>query len=1002
MLAALAQLSQAQHASGFLRALTAIAAEQTKAHGAQARLGDSLSVICAEGRGLGLSDGSLARLALTTGAPQRSAMICALPLPCGSGAVLEVIGGAEAALLELETALPLLCLAFEGALAREARRGRGRVTETLAQLSTRIGGSLDLAEVLTATAHSAAHSLGFERALVGLFTEQDESGARAREVFTHGFDQSFSGDVGVGPESFERLMERGEVIVYDHERDHATPLSRGLAEFAPLLALIAPLKARGRALGILYADVRVRRPLSEGDDTLLLALAEQASLAIDNARRYADETRKRHVAESLREVGAALSHSLHLADTLGSVLSYARTLFGADACAVHELQPDGRTLSIRSAVGLSSEYVLRSRAKVGAGVTGRAIERGQLTFSRDVSAEKQGGGSRYTRQLLAAGKYPYRGVVGLALSARGHVFGGLTLYYKDPLPLDTEDLALTEVFAAQAALAIENARLYEDEVRREREGAVLLSVAARLQPPLARDALSEVARELTEALGAERGLLMTLDDAGRFHELATVNLPTIHLSAAVQSNTTVLSSTAVQFNTAVQSSAGIQSSSTAQLSTAELQDAADSEPLHWLASQLGKGPRPLTRRHLFDGASSGLLAPVQHQGSLLGFFYADHTREDPPSERHLHLARSLTDQVALSLSRERLLSALAREEARYRLLAHSAHDLILAADPAGRVTYANPASQRLLGPVEGRELWPLMSAPAFLTAWQLCLAEPESGGRCEIAVSGLERELRLEVRLSAVTGGGAAGVQGMLLVARDLSELQTLAAEIQRRGQELEAVSARQGELRQFLSLFTQAQEEERRRISRELHDDTAQVLVALGRRIDRLGRDLTGESRERAADIRADLNSAIESVRRFARNLRPSVLDDLGLLPALEWLVSQSRTPTRLEVQGAERRLSGFAELTVYRAVQEALGNVDKHAQASSAAVRVMFQAGEVDVSVSDDGRGLDRAEAERQTQAGHMGLLGLRERVALSGGELSVESSAGQGTQVRFALPG
>lgn len=964
MLAALAHLSQAQHASGFLRALTAIAAEQTKAHGAQARLGDSLSVICAEGRGLGLSDGELARSALVTGATQRSAMICALPLPCGPGAVLEIIGGDEEALMELETALPLLCLAFEGVLAREARRGRGRITETLAQLNTRLGGSLDLAEVLTATAQSAAHSLGFERALVGLFTEQNEGGVRAREVFTHGFDQSFSGDVGVGPESFERLMERGEVIVYDHERDHGTPLSRGLAEFAPLLALIAPLKARGRPLGILYADVRVRRPLSEGDDTLLLALAEQASLAIDNARRYADETRKRHVAESLREVGAALSHSLHLADTLGSVLSYARTLFGADACAVHELQPDGRTLSIRSAVGLSSEYVLRSRAKVGAGVTGRAVERGQLIFSRDVSAEKQGGGSRYTRQLLAAGKYPYRGVVGLPLSARGHVFGGLTLYYQDPLPLDAEDLALTEVFAAQAALAIENARLYEDEVRRERESAVLLSVAARLQSPLARDALSEVARELTEALGAERGLLVTLDDVGRFHEIAAVNLPAY-----------------------------------------ELQDAADAEPLQWLASQLGKGPRPLTRRYLFDGASSGLLAPVQHQGSLLGFFYADHTREDLPSERQLHLARSLTDQVALSLSRERLLSALAREEARYRLLAHSAHDLILAADPAGRVTYANPASQRLLGPLEGRELWPLMNAPAFLVAWQMCLAEPESGGRCEIAVSGPERELRLEVRLSAVTGGSVTGereVQGILLVARDLSELQTLAAEIQRRGQELEAVSARQGELRQFLSVFTQAQEEERRRISRELHDDTAQVLVALGRRIDRLGRDLTGESRERALEIRADLNSAIESVRRFARNLRPSVLDDLGLLPALEWLVSQAHTPTRLEVQGAERRLSGFAELTVYRAVQEALGNVDKHAQASSAAVRVMFQTGEVDVSVSDDGRGLDTQEAERQAQAGHMGLLGLRERVSLSGGELNVESSAGQGTQVRFVLPG
>ncbi|GAA4005680.1 GAF domain-containing protein [Deinococcus rubellus] len=981
MLAALASLSQAQHASEFLHRLTLIASERCRAHGAQARLGEALSVLCAHGRGLGLSDGSLARQALTTGQPQRSGMICALPLRCGSpadgsltGAVLEIIGGEAAALAEIEVALPLLTLAFEGALAREARRGRGRVTETLAQLNVRIGGSLDLAEVLTATAQSAAHALGFERALVGLFGPSGEAGrptgtALASEVFTHGFAAPFSGDVGVGPESFARLMERGEVIVYDHERDQGTPLSAGLAEFSPMLALIAPLKARGRPLGILYADLRVRRPLSEGDDTLLLALAEQASLAIDNARRYTDETRKRHVAESLREVGASLSHSLNLADILASVLNYARVLFGADACAVHELQPDGRTLSIRSAVGLSSEYVLRSRARVGTGVTGRAVERGQLTCSRDVGVEAQGGGSRYSRQLLAAGKYPYRGVVGLPLSARGNVFGGLSLYYTEVLPLDAEELALTEVFAAQAALAIENARLYEDEVRRERESAVLLSVAARLQSPIAPGALFEVARELTLALGAERGLIVTLGGTEG------------NLTAAGQVRDTPERVT--------------------QVAAYNLPAAPDAAQIGWLVAQLGRGPRPLTRRHLLDGAASGLLAPIRHQGSLLGLFYADQSQEEVPGERSLHLARSLSDQVALSLSRERLLSALAREEARYRLLAHSAHDLIIAADTAGTVTYANPASLRLLGPLEGYGLMSLISAPAFLDAWHTCLSTPDSGGRCEVTVSGVAGELHLEVRLSAVTGGPGQ-VQGLLLVARDLSELQTLAEEIQRRGQELEAVSARQGELRQFLSLFTQAQEEERRRISRELHDDTAQVLVALGRRLDRLGRNLSGENRLQAADIRLDLNAAIESVRRFARNLRPSVLDDLGLLPALEWLASQSRTPTRLEVQGAERRLSAAAELTLFRAVQEALSNVDKHAGAASAAVRVVYQPGEVEVSVSDDGRGLDSGEAAQRAQAGHMGLLGLRERVALAGGELSLESRAGRGTQVRFVLPG
>ncbi|WP_293912021.1 GAF domain-containing protein [Deinococcus sp.] len=985
MLSALSKLSEAQHAGEFLTMLATLAAELCRAHGAQARLGEALSVVCCAGRGLGLSDPALARLALDSGKVQHAGMLCALPLRAGPGAVLEVVGGNPEALGELEAALPLLGLAFEGTLAREARRGRGRVTETLAGLSERIGGSLDLAQVLTATAQSAAHSLGFERALVGLFGELGTGSAatQASQVFTHGFDADFRGEVGVGPESFERLMARGEVIVYDHERDHATPLGVGLSEFSPLIALIAPLKARGRPLGILYADLRIRRPLSEGDDALLLALAEQASLAIDNARLYADETRKRHVAESLREVGVTLSRSLKLADTFQNVLNYARTLFGADACAIHERQPDGRTLSIRSAIGLPSEYVLRSRARVGAGVTGRAIERGALVYSRNLTAEHQSGGSRYTRQLLAAGQYPYRGVAALPLSARGNAFGALTLYYTEVLPLDAEDLALTEVFAAQVALAIDNARLYEDEVRREREGAVLLSVAARLQSPLAAGALGAVARELTLALGADRGLIVTLPDSlgdGLGAELHSADLHSAELHSA-ELHSTDLYSEVAGYN---------------------FPELPDTERLGVLSSQLGRGPRPLTRRHLLEGASSGLLAPIRHQGTLLGLFYADQVQGDPPSERALHLARSLTEQVAVSLSRERLLGALAREEARYRLLAQSAHDLIVAADTAGTITYANPAALRLLGPLDGLPLWSLIHSPDFKDAWDACLEAPESGGRCEVTVGGLERDLHLEVRLSAVSAGPGGRVQGLLLLARDLSELQTLAEEIQRRGQELEAARGRQGELRQFLSLFTQAQEEERRRISRELHDDTAQVLVALGRRLDKLSRTLSGEQRVQATELRSELNAATDSVRRFARNLRPSVLDDLGLLPALEWLVSQVSTPTRLEVQGAERRLGGATELTLFRAVQEALGNVDKHAQAHSAAVRVVFLPEQIDISVSDDGQGLDLRVAERRAQEGHMGLLGLRERVALAGGQLSLDSEPGQGTQVRFMLPG
>ncbi len=564
-------------------------------------------------------------------------------------------------------------------------------------------------------------------------------------------------------------------------------------------------------------------------------------------------------------------------------------------------------------------------------------------------------GSRYTRGLLASGNYPFTALVGLPLAARGKTFGGLVLYFEGPLPLDENDLSLAEVFAAQASLAIENARLYEEEVRRERETGVLLQLSRLLGGRREEGALAEAAERSVLALGAERGLILLFDEDGEPAEIGAFRL-------------------------------GVSP-----------EDAAH------LALGLGRGPRRLTRRAALRGSGSAIVVPLRSGDALIGVLYADSHREEAPSDRAMQLARAIGDQLALTLGQERLLAALEREEARYRLLAEGAHDLIIACDSGGHVTYANPATLRLLGDLTGRSLWELLGEEwhvTFQRAWKDCLGTPERGVTCEVELTGVSRASRLEVRLSAVVRDRE--VLGVLLVARDLSEQLQLAEEIARRGQALEAASARQLELRSYLSLFTQAQEEERRRISRELHDDTAQVLVAIGRRLDRLAKNLTGEPRAFAEDVRSDLNAAIESVRRFARNLRPSVLDDLGLLPALEWLSAQARTPARLEVQGQERRLPPATELTVFRLVQEALTNVDKHAGAQSAAVRIVFQEVDVAVTVSDDGAGFDVDGAGELARQGHLGLMGLRERVALAGGVLDVESAPGVGTSLRFTLPG
>lgn len=946
------QLTEANTVQQFAEIVAEFVCDYTQAHGVRvwAQRSGELSEVACVGRGLGLSDGVLAAQALANSQVLNEGMFVALPFSSG---VLELVGAVPEQVEALGSLTVLLGLALEGIRAREARRGSGRIAETVEDLVRRLGGSLDLGVVLPKTAESAALALGFQRAFVGLFSEFAEQGVRTGEIFTYGFAREFSGGIGVGPKTYERLITQGEVIRFEQVRDAETPLAKGLAELNPQAAVIAPLRARGRPLGLLYVDsLQAGAAASEDDGRLVLALAEQAALAIDNARLYGIETRKRVAAENLREVGAELAGSLRLSDTLSSVLSWTQRLFRVDAAAVYELQPDGRVLKIGQAVGLPSDYVLRVQAKVGAGVTGRAAAKRQTVMAADINMAQFGGGSRYTRKLLAKGKYPYRGVVGSPLLTRAGVFGVLTLYWNTVVPLDEDDLALVDVFASQVALAIENARLYEEEQRQEREAAVLLNVSQVLGENQNDQALNEVLRLCILALNAERGLLVLLDEAGEVER---------------------------QFSY-------------------KLHHPTESE-LTMLQGQLGRGARPLSRRYCLPVAKSALLVPfIGEDDQLLGYLYADDSSMALPSDHVLQLARSVADQISLTLTRERLLVALAREETRYRQLAEGAHDLIISSNILGEITYANPAAVRLLepvtGPLVGANLWSLVAAEsrsAFDMAWQATLTKA-AGGRAEIVLAGYH----LEIRLSTVDTG-----QGLLMVARDMSELQGLLEEMTRKGQALEAATSRQSELRTFLALFTQAQEEERKRISRELHDDTAQVLVATNRRMARLARELDGTHKERVSDIQQDLNAAIESVRRFARNLRPSVLDDLGLLPALEWLASQGETSTRLEVSGNERRLSPALELTVFRLVQEALNNVDKHAKAGSAAVRVAFEEKDMWVRVTDDGQGLDPEQAAAKAKAGHLGLIGLRERVTLAGGDLIVESMPGEGTTLIFHFP-
>jgi signal transduction histidine kinase len=212
-----------------------------------------------------------------------------------------------------------------------------------------------------------------------------------------------------------------------------------------------------------------------------------------------------------------------------------------------------------------------------------------------------------------------------------------------------------------------------------------------------------------------------------------------------------------------------------------------------------------------------------------------------------------------------------------------------------------------------------------------------------------------------------------------------------------------------YIAAITEGQEEERKRLARELHDDTAQSLIALNQQVEMSQRLLAKDpeaAAERLASVRTMLAETIEAVRRFSRDLRPIYLDDLGFIPALEMLTQEADRREALTVHfasyGPVRRLDPDLELAAYRIVQEALNNVLQHALASEAWVDVRFEDSQLFLSVRDDGQGFEAPDLpDSLARGGHFGLMGIQERALLYGGQLAIRSGPNEGTELTVRLP-
>jgi signal transduction histidine kinase len=247
----------------------------------------------------------------------------------------------------------------------------------------------------------------------------------------------------------------------------------------------------------------------------------------------------------------------------------------------------------------------------------------------------------------------------------------------------------------------------------------------------------------------------------------------------------------------------------------------------------------------------------------------------------------------------------------------------------------------------------------------------------------------------------------------DIQLLESIAAQIAiaienaKLHQEVQRKDEIRGELlREIFSI----QEAERKRIARELHDETSQVLASLTASLEAASSMVhtsIDKTKARLREAQALSISILDDIHKLIYELRPSLLDDLGLVAALRWLADSSLRAAGIKVSfkttGRERRLPPQLETTLFRVIQEAAGNIVRHAHAKNVGVSLYFKKSAIRVQVRDDGRGFNVEEAvSSKDRPRGLGLLGMKERVGLMNGTLSIRSRPGDGgTEIDVEIP-
>jgi PAS domain S-box-containing protein len=401
-----------------------------------------------------------------------------------------------------------------------------------------------------------------------------------------------------------------------------------------------------------------------------------------------------------------------------------------------------------------------------------------------------------------------------------------------------------------------------------------------------------------------------------------------------------------------------------------------------------------------DSIGSMLIVPLKSKEKVLGTLCVSMRGYRDYSQDEVDLLTNIGNQIGVAVDNARLYQQqrgfteqLRTSEERYRELFENAHDAIWLHDLDQKIIAANNSCVGLTG-YTVEELRKIPAGHLISNNSQASIDAVEDPTNQNYATGDLLEvvlvkrdgsEAYVQLSTNPIYSDGV--VTAFQHIARDITQEKRL----------------RENE-RNYLREVTIAQEEERKRIARELHDDTTQELIVLSRELDELylkANSLSEDDKSRLNKLWHQTNSIIAGVRRLSQDLRPATLDRLGLLPSLEWLAANLKEHSGIDAHvvsyGDQRRLASEQELVLFRIVQEALSNVWRHSGATAVEITAEFTDTTIKITIQDNGQGFSvPARMGDLAKEGKLGLAGMQERAKLLGGSVTVKSKSGKGTVV------